>query len=61
VRMIGLFGRELWKTWEIADGLVASGALDPGPVVTHTFRMADHEEAFQTALSGEGCKVVIVP
>jgi threonine 3-dehydrogenase len=61
VRIVGLFGRELWKTWEIADGLVASGALDPGPVVTHTFRIEDYEKAFETALSGEGCKIVIVP
>lgn len=58
VSVIGLFGRELWKTWEIADNLLLSGAVDPTSIVTHTFSLENFEEAFRVADSGEGCKIV---
>jgi len=58
VRIIGLFGRELWRTWEIAEGIILSGELDTDPIVTHTFPLDGYEEAFRVAESGEGCKIV---
>jgi threonine 3-dehydrogenase len=61
VRIIGLFGRELWKTWEIADDLIASGKVDPDPIVTHTFSFEKYEQAFEAAITGAGCKIVLTP
>jgi threonine 3-dehydrogenase len=58
VKLAGLFGRELWRTWEIADSLLASGSLDTAPIVTHRFSLDEQEKAFDAAESGEGCKVV---
>ncbi len=61
VKIAGLFGRELWKTWQTADELLASGRFDPGPVVTHTYPFEEFEAAFRAAIGGEGCKVVLTP
>lgn len=58
VRLIGLFGRELWRTWDIAEDIILSGKLDTDPIVTHTFQLDSFEEAFRVAESGAGCKIV---
>jgi threonine 3-dehydrogenase len=58
VRIIGLFGRELWRTWDIAEDIVISRKLDTDPIVTHVFPLDAVEEAFRVAESGEGCKIV---
>jgi threonine 3-dehydrogenase len=61
IRLVGLFGRELWKTWEIGQELIESGKLDPGPIVTHIYPLEEFEEAFHMAESGKGCKIVLRP
>jgi threonine 3-dehydrogenase len=61
MKIIGLFGRELWKTWEIAQNLILEGKLNTDPVVTHRYPMEDFEDAFSAAVSGEGCKIVLTP
>jgi threonine 3-dehydrogenase len=58
VCLIGLFGRELWRTWDIAEEIILSGKLNTDPIVTHTFPLDSYEEAFRVAESGEGCKIV---
>ncbi len=62
-RVIGINGREMFQTWyEMAD-LLNSGALDPSPVITHTFPLEQYESAFDLLLSGgRQCgKVVLIP
>ena len=61
VQIIGLFGREIWDTWEKTERLLTSGAIDPSSLITHRFPLDQHEQAFQVALSGEGCKVLFIP
>jgi threonine 3-dehydrogenase len=58
VRLIGLFGRELWRTWDIAEEVIMSGRLDTDPIVTHVFPLEAFEVAFRVAESGAGCKIV---
>ena len=60
-QIIGLFGRKIWDTWEKTEKLLTSGAIDPNPLITHRFPLNEHEQAFLTALSGEGCKVLFIP
>jgi len=57
----GFFGREIWDTWEKTEKLIASGALDTDPIVTHTFPLEEYEQAFKLGLASEGCKIVLVP
>jgi L-iditol 2-dehydrogenase len=44
-----------------ALALLASGAVDPGPILSHRVPLAEVEEAFRLARSGEAVKVVVEP
>lgn len=57
----GIVGRRLWQTWLEMRGLIRSGAVDLGPVVTHRFAMVDYEGAFALMASGQCGKVVMFP
>lgn len=60
-RVRGLFGREIWRTWEIAEDLLSSKKLNIDPIITHKFSLEDFEKAFEIAISGEGCKILLIP
>jgi threonine 3-dehydrogenase len=60
-RIRGLFGREIWRTWEIAEDLLFSGKLSIDPIITHKFSLEEFEKAFDIAISGEGCKILLIP
>ncbi len=57
----GIVGRRLWETWYQAHGLLQSGALRLDGLVTHHFPMAEFERAYQTFMSGESGKVMLIP
>lgn len=57
----GIFGRKLWETWYQARGLLQSGAVDLGPVVTHRLAFDDHARAFDLMESGRCGKIVMFP
>jgi threonine 3-dehydrogenase len=59
--IIGFFGRRIWDTWEKTEGFLTSGKINPQPVVTHRFPLSEFKPAFEKALSGEGCKVLLIP
>ncbi|GAG91722.1 unnamed protein product, partial [marine sediment metagenome] len=61
VQIMGLFGREIWDTWEKTERILSSGELNIEPIITHRFSLSDFDKAFKTALSGEGCKVLLIP
>ncbi len=54
----GIYGREMYETWYMMTVLLQSG-LDISPVITHRFDVADYEEAFAVARSGQAGKVVL--
>lgn len=56
----GSFGRILWSTWDLLTVLIAEGKLDLSEFVTHRFPLEEFEEAIRV-LSGDSCKVVILP
>ncbi len=60
-KITGLFGREIWRTWEIAEGLLSTGKINVNPIVTHEFPLEDFESAFKIAISDEGCKILLIP
>ncbi len=61
VKIIGLFGREIWDTWEKTEKILTSGELDLTPLITHRFPMNEFKSAFDIALSGKGCKILLIP
>jgi threonine 3-dehydrogenase len=63
VRVQGITGREIYKSWYQMDALLNSKAIDPSPVITHVYEMKDYEKAFATMMDPkrECGKVVMVP
>lgn len=57
VRLEGIFGRRLWKTWEQMAAFLRRG-LDVGPVITHRLPLDRFEEAFGALEAGDAGKVV---
>lgn len=62
-RVIGITGRELFRTWHQMASLLNSGALDPRLVITHRFPLDRYQEAFDLLRSPDArCgKVVLIP
>jgi threonine 3-dehydrogenase len=60
-RLYGVTGRELFRTWQQMTTLLATGMVDPTPVITHRFPLDRFEEAFETAASGRAGKVILLP
>ena len=54
----GVYGREIFETWYDMSVLLQSG-LDISGVITDRFHYTDYQDAFATARSGRGGKVVL--
>lgn len=57
--MHGVVGRLMWQTWEKVEELLSSKTVDLSAIVTHTYKLADYEKAFETMKSGLSGKVMI--
>ena len=60
IRVYGITGRRLFKTWYRLTGLFQAG-LNIKPVITHTFPMKDFAQGFELINSGQCGKVVLHP
>jgi threonine 3-dehydrogenase len=60
-RLFGVTGRELFRTWEQTSTLLATGMVDPSPVITHRFALDEYEQAFDAVASGKSGKVILLP
>src|SRR5438552_2644409 len=60
-RLFGVTGREIFRTWQQTTTLLATGMVDPGPVITHRFPLERFEEAFEAMASGRSGKVILLP
>ena len=61
VTIRGLHGRELFKTWRLAESLLLSGKLKIDPVITHKLALKEFNKGFQLAMNGKACKVLLFP
>lgn len=57
----GFHGREMYKTWEAAERVLANKLIDIEPVITHRVRLSEFETGFLAILQGNACKVVLLP
>lgn len=55
----GVIGRRMYETWHQMRTFLASGQLDPMPVVTHTFHLEHIDDALEAIRSGEAGKVIL--
>ena len=60
-RLVGVTGREIFSTWEQMSVLLATGMVDPTPVITHRFGLDEFEEAFEVLASGKSGKIILLP
>ncbi len=62
-RILGINGREMYKTWFKMAGLLNAGKLDPSPVITHKFPLVEFKTAFDVmrAKDRQSGKIVLVP
>lgn len=63
VTVRGVAGRHMWDTWRLVDGLLASGQLDPSPVITHRLPLDRYDEGFKLLTTGSraGIKIMLHP
>jgi threonine 3-dehydrogenase len=63
VTVRGVAGRHMWDTWKLVDGLLASGRLDPTPVITHRIPLEDCVRGFELMTTGarDTGKIVMFP
>jgi threonine 3-dehydrogenase len=60
-RLFGVTGREIFRTWQQMTALLATGLVDPGPVITHRFALERFDEAFEVMASGRSGKIILLP
>jgi threonine 3-dehydrogenase len=60
-RIVGIHGREMFRTWTRMQQLLASGHLIVDPVVTHEMALEDCEKGLALLEAGEGGKVILLP
>jgi threonine 3-dehydrogenase len=59
--IMGIHGREMFRTWETMNRLVTDLGVDPGVIITHRFALGDFAQAFDLALGSEGGKILLIP
>ncbi|MGQ0811518.1 MAG: L-threonine 3-dehydrogenase [Nitrospiraceae bacterium] len=60
IRVYGVTGRRLFRTWYRLAGLFKAG-LNIRPVITHTFPLSDFTRGFELIQSGQCGKVILYP
>ncbi|HWP37116.1 MAG TPA: L-threonine 3-dehydrogenase [Gemmatimonadales bacterium] len=59
ITVYGVIGRRMFETWDQMHRFLASGLLDPTPVITHTFPLEAINDALATIRSGQAGKVIL--
>jgi threonine 3-dehydrogenase len=59
VTVQGINGRRMFETWYQMDALLVSGKVDLKPLITHRFKMAEFQKAFEIGLSGNAGKIIL--
>lgn len=60
-RILGITGREMFRTWQQTTTLLSTGRVDISPVITHRLPLERFDEAFEIAASGHAAKVIVFP
>lgn len=60
-KIIGIHGREMFKTWTKMENMLEKELLNIDPIITHTMPLAKFEDAIELLKAGEGSKIVLIP
>lgn len=61
IDMIGITGREMFKTWYIGRRLLKEKIIDIEPVITHRFPLEDYAKGMELMKSGNCGKIILHP
>jgi len=61
LRVYGITGRKVFRTWQTASRLLCSGRLDLAPLVTHELPLSEFEQGFNLMHTGRCGKVIFRP
>jgi threonine 3-dehydrogenase len=59
ITVYGVVGRKMYETWHEMRRFLATGMLDPRPVITHRFPLAQIDEALSVIRAGDAGKVIL--
>ena len=59
ITVYGVIGRRMYETWHQMRTFLASGHLDPTPVITHRFPLEEVNAALEAIASGAAGKVIL--
>jgi threonine 3-dehydrogenase len=57
----GIYGREIFATWEIEKNLLSSQRVNIEPIITHKFGFKKYKEAFDLCMAQKAGKVILMP
>lgn len=60
-KIYGVYGKEIFKSWEISKGLIASGRVKIDELLTHRFKFSEADKGFELAENGLSGKVLLYP
>jgi len=60
-KIIGIHGRELFKTWTKMENMLKNGVLNIDPVITHKIPLEKYKEGFRLIKEKRGSKVILIP
>ncbi len=61
LEVVGVHGRKLFETWDIAEDLLVSGKVNLWPVISHRLSLQDVDAGFEFIAQEEALKILIVP
>jgi threonine 3-dehydrogenase len=59
ITVYGVIGRKMYETWHVMRRYLTAGLLDPRPVITHQFPLAQIDDALAAIRAGDAGKIVL--
>jgi threonine 3-dehydrogenase len=59
ITVYGVIGRKMYETWHQMRRYLTAGLLDPRPVITHQFPLAQIDEALAAIRAGDAGKIIL--
>lgn len=60
-KVIGIHGREMYRTWTQAVNMLSRGLVNIDPIITHRFPLEEFQQGLDLVREGKGGKVILMP